>query len=285
MNMSLHWYTHGIIYRVLKFDVTYKNESPLRIGSGKATKLTSPIDLPVITIKVGEQEIPYIPGSTLKGIFRSSAEYIAKSEGFKNICERGEGCKEKYDKDLQSWLKAQMIQEVIKTLEKYCLICKTFGSGTYASHITFSDAYASFKATRGVKVGIAIDRRSGVAKRGALYTIEYVDPGTEFSGSITLTNIPNYVVGLLAKVIDMIDKGIVKIGGMKTRGFGKASIKTSKVSGYQLEDGTLKEINEKTIIKSLDEKDKDVELDPSDPRKYFIDCMEIWANYVKNYKS
>ncbi|MEM3688106.1 CRISPR-associated RAMP protein Csx7 [Saccharolobus sp.] len=282
--MSLPWYAHEMIYRVLKFDIIYKNETPLRIGSGKATKLTSPIDLPVIMIKMGEQELPYIPGSTLKGIFRSSAEYIAKSEGFKDVCERGEGCKEKYDSELQLKLRAQITNEVIKTLEKYCVICKTFGSGTYASHLVFNDAYSSIKATRGVKVGIAIDRRSGIAKKGALYTVEYVDPGAEFSGSITLTNTPNYMVGLLAKVIDMINKGIIKIGGMRTRGFGKVNIEISKASGYQLEDGVLKEISGKTLVKSLDEKDRDIELDPNKPMEYFINCIEVWNEYVKKYK-
>jgi len=289
INMSFPWYTHSIIYRILNFNIVYKAESPLRIGSGKATKLASPIDMPVITVKFGEYESPYIPGSSIKGVFRSASEYVAKSVGIKNVCERGDGCKEKYDKLLQDALRElrseEGISKIINILKNYCIICKSFGSGTFRSHIDFHDAYSDAEVSRSTKVGIAIDRRSGAAKRRALFTIEYVNPGSIFKGSITLINIPNYIVGLLANVIDMVNNGIIKFGSMKSKGFGKVAMEITKVSGYTIENSMLKEIIGRTMIKALDEYDINIELDPSNLKNYFNKCKEAWAEYVKKIGS
>ncbi|MCS7138274.1 MAG: CRISPR-associated RAMP protein, partial [Candidatus Caldarchaeum sp.] len=42
--------------------------------------------------------------------------------------------------------------------------------------------------------------------------------------SLTLRNLPNYALGLIASVLEMIRMGEVRIGGFKTRGFGKVGV-------------------------------------------------------------
>ncbi|MEM1966176.1 MAG: RAMP superfamily CRISPR-associated protein [Candidatus Caldarchaeum sp.] len=97
-------------------------------------------------------------------------------------------------------------------------ICKAFGSSSFSSHVEFQDAYSSGSVVVGVKSGIAINRRSGAVRRGALYEVEYVKSGHEFSGLITVRNLPNYLMGLISSALDYLNAGIVKLGGFKSRG-------------------------------------------------------------------
>jgi len=57
------------------------NTEPLRVGKGAGE--LGEVDLPVIKLPDGK---PYIPGSSLKGVLRSTAEIVARSEGLK-VCE------------------------------------------------------------------------------------------------------------------------------------------------------------------------------------------------------
>lgn len=278
------WYTHRFIYKVLNFEVEYITRSPLRVGAGITSKLVSPINSPVVRVKFNGGDKPYIPGSSIKGVFRSSTEYISRSSGLK-VCSVGEGCRDKFDKNLKDMLKDNNIEGVLNLLGEYCLVCKLFGSSTYRSHIDFTDAYPFEDVTTGLKVGIAIDRRSGAVKRRGLYTVEYINPGARFRGNIILHNIPNYGVGLIYLVIKGFKTGIFKIGGMRTRGFGKIDINILKLTAYVMEDGVFKQVEEKKVIKALDEYDKDIEFEPDEPEAYLNKCVEVWRNYVKMAKS
>jgi len=284
--MNEPWFVHHVIYRRLTFHLEYQNVSPLRIGAGKAVIPTSPVDLQVVTIKLREEDVPFIPGSSLKGVFRSASEFLANSVGL-NVCMNGEGCKSKYDNDLQRNLRMNNLRDVVNVLGKYCLICKLYGSGSYSSHTYFSDAYPLTGETplRGVKTGIAIDRRSGTVKRGALYTVEFVIPYSKFKGTVTFTNVPNYGLGLFAYILSQINEGLVKIGGFKSRGFGEMKIKPQSIDGLVLSDGIYKDITEVKTLASLDEKDEEVKIDIENPENFLKDCEKVWWNYVKKCKS
>ncbi|MEM2294103.1 MAG: CRISPR-associated RAMP protein Csx7 [Nitrososphaerota archaeon] len=272
------WYSHRVLYRALTIDVEYIVKTPLRIGSGRTSKLTSPIDLPVLTVKLDGIDKPYIPGSSIKGVFRSTAEFISRSVRL-SVCNAGEGCRASYDKTLQNSLKGK-VEEVFNTLDKYCVVCKIFGSGTYRSHINFGDAYPTTEVSTGIKTGIAIDRKSGAARRGALFTIEYVNPGAKFSGRFTLNNLPNYGVGLTSYIIDMINSGIVRFGGMKTRGFGQVGIDIKGIKVYVSENHRMEEVKGKKLLKALDGDDQDVEYDEQRYKEYLDRCKEVWNRYV-----
>lgn len=272
------WFRHDRYLRGLNLDISIRNISPLRIGSGRASKLVSPIDLPVIRISIDGVDKPFIPGSSIKGVFRSTAEYIARSEGI-DVCSMGEGCKNRYMNELQETLKNGDYDKAVEILKSYCLICKVFGSSSYGSHIHFTDFYPEGDVSTGIKTGIGINRSTGTVRRGALFTIEYVNPGAIFKGRISMVNPPNYVLGLIVNVIDMMNTGIVRLGGMKTRGFGYVNITVTGIDGYIFDNGYrgLREINR---LEKLDDEDVEISFDPRNIDDFLEECRRAWREYV-----
>lgn len=289
------WFTHLKLYRRINLRVTYKTLSPLRIGSSKGKSLFSPVDLQVIRIMLNGRETPYIPGSSLKGVFRSTVETLLKSYSGLGACdmgqcsnERGGGDGDTRDKKLQDAIKEynngnlDAKQKIIDILNEYCLACKIFGSNTYASHIIFTDAYPLGNVSIGVKTGIAINRRSGAAKGGALYQVEFVNPGSIFQGLITLINPPNYVTGLILNVIEnIINRSMVRIGGFKSRGFGNVNINIEGIDGMVIDDSKLKYIKVGDELKTLDEYDTNVRI--VEKHELIKEFIRVWDEYVSKH--
>jgi CRISPR-associated protein Csm3 len=277
--MNADWILHNKLYRNITLDVNYVNKSPLRIGASKGRSLTSLVDLAVLRINISGKELPYIPGSSLKGVFRSTAENIARSYNISNICYGGQ---EGLQEELNNATKNNDIERIKEILNKLCLCCKIFGSSSYASHIIFSDAYVNNNFTLGVKTGIAINRRSGSVKTRALYEVEYVNPGASFNGKIILNNLPNYAIGLIAKAIDYINSGIVKIGGFKSRGFGEIECKINSISGRVNIDGSIKDLSEIDKLTKLDNNDKDIVIDKNNILGILDQAKVIFDEYASS---
>jgi CRISPR/Cas system CSM-associated protein Csm3 (group 7 of RAMP superfamily) len=147
------------------------------------------------------------------------------------------------------------VDGAVKLFHQYaCLMCKIFGAPSYGAHIAFGDAYVIGDYTLNTRTGIAIDRRTGAVFQGALYTVEYVEPGTTFKLDMNTTNLPNYALGLLAKILKMIDRGEVKVGGFKTRGFGELRFKSLHIR--------IKDLRKpgNPILGAVDEKDIETDL-------------------------
>jgi CRISPR-associated RAMP protein (TIGR02581 family) len=268
---STLWTSSSIILREAIFRGYIENISPLRIGTGREPPLGSRVDLAVIRIKYGESDIPYIPGSSLKGLFRCYAGRIASSLGLdicsglskencieikKVICRR-EGYEGEYilknliDRLLRDKKSSEAMEELFKNA---CILCKIFGSMSYKSKVIFSDAYPiddngkilSFKF--GSRTGIAINRRTGAVAERALYEVEYVEPGCKFKFEIMCSNLPNYVLGLLGLIIHMINNGEIRVGGFTSRGYGLVKINDLRI---YVKDFALKE--KKGILPSLED--------------------------------
>ena len=60
--------------RTIVISVVLENKTDLLVGGGALEQMTSPIDIPVAKIPIGDKWVPYIPASTLKGMLRSLAE-------------------------------------------------------------------------------------------------------------------------------------------------------------------------------------------------------------------
>ncbi|MEM1520650.1 MAG: CRISPR-associated RAMP protein Csx7 [Thermoproteota archaeon] len=269
------WVSHSVLLRQARISCRLRTLEPLRVGMGRVDTPDATTDMPVIRIKMLREglDIPYIPGSSMKGIFRSAAESIAKSQGIKpdpcsglskNSCmdlKRFEG--RRLSELVEEHLKSNQLQEAIKIFaDSACLLCKVFGAPSYKSKVFFEDAYpvnANGRLTdvpTGIKMGIAIDRSTGAVAAGALYRIEYIEPGALFSFSLNATNLPNYAVGLLAEVFTLLDEGMIRVGGFKSRGFGRMKIEDlsmsikhhSPVSGSADRLDTLGDSNDKVIF-------------------------------------
>jgi len=266
------WTSSSIFLREALIQGYITNVEPLRIGAGREASLESLVDLAVLRINYKGRTIPVIPGSSLKGTFRSTATAILRSLQLKacsglskETCMDAEIPNYPYQRNLgeviESLLRMDKASEAMDLFYKHaCLLCKIFGAPSYSSKIMFSDAYPLSEDGEvlpfsfNTRTGIAIDRRSGAVLRGALYTVEFIEPGAKFKFLITSRNLPNYALGLVATIIRMINSGEVKIGGFKTRGFGAVRIDklSFKVKDYpRAEEATLKQ---------LDDRDRRVEL-------------------------
>jgi CRISPR-associated RAMP protein (TIGR02581 family) len=205
----------------------------------------SPVDLSVLRIPYEGKHLPYIPGSSLKGVFRSFASLLAKKKGLRKAC-------------------SGVSEDVCKPDEKggaesfynnACLICKIFGSPGYRSLASFGDAYPIDDEGRfypyktGVRRGIRIGRRTGAVSGSSMYDVEYVEPGAKFRFSIRCKNLPNYALGLLSKVLLLMQEGEAKLGGFKTRGFGGVSIDTNELEfrTEPVKHGRMEALDEKDM--------------------------------------
>ena len=240
MIRSPYWTTSSIVLRDTIFEGYLVNLEPLRVGSGREAPIGSPVHLAVVRVDYAGRSIPYIPGSSLKGVFRSWAETMAKLKGLE-VCSglSGETCMDQRrfkDRILGRYILDKLRQGESKNAmnafwKTACLVCKIFGSPSFCGKVFFEDAYpvgeggSLLPFRTGTRTGIAIDRRTGAVFQRARYTVEYVEPGAKFRFRIACQNLPNYCLGLISKVLKMIRDGHVKIGGFKTRGFGRVTIK------------------------------------------------------------
>lgn len=268
--MSWPWISHSVLLRECLLTGYIVAKSPLRVGVGKEAPLGSPVDLAVLRVRLNGRSVPYIPGSSLKGVFRSAAIQLARAKGLR-VCSglsRGTCMDAEYAagetllEHIESLLREGLTSEALRDFsERACLLCKIFGAPSFSGHVSFSDAYPVnesgevLEVLTGVRAGIAIDRRTGAAYPGALYHVEYVEPGSRFRFSILSTNLPNYAIGLLAKVLRMVHQGWVRLGGFKTRGFGEVSVEDLRFAAR----GVTVDVEGLKLLK-LDDFDEDVDL-------------------------
>ncbi|MEM2178317.1 MAG: CRISPR-associated RAMP protein Csx7 [Candidatus Methanomethylicaceae archaeon] len=218
---------------LIKIEGILINEAPLRIGIGKEPPLGSPIDIAIYRIN----NKPCIPGSSLKGLFRSFLESLLASEGY-NV-------HPPYDDE-----------RIKEELEKkdFCEICGIFGNTELASHVRIYDSYARTTHTF-QKTGTSIDREFGSVKAGALFTEELVVPNVEWDFRMDIINIKIYPepdhgdkrVKLLQSLINTLSTIGLNIGSRKSVGHGLIKLKKAKWFAYKVEDGLFKKIGEGDI--------------------------------------
>ena len=221
---------------------------PLLIKSGQAT--VGGVEMSFVrTYGFGEKAIPYIPGSSLKGVFRSYAEKICRSlrDDLVPVClpyedprqiEVGEedhqaSCGlifEKYKKDQN--------KNMVPTHDVYrlsCPACRLFGSHGFVGRFAASDAYPKpgDSPLLEIRDGVAIDRFTGGAAKGAKYDLEVLTKG-DFQSTLEIRNFERWQIGLIALVLRDMEDGLVRIGFGKSRGLGriKAEITRLQITYY-----------------------------------------------------
>ena len=203
-----------------------RNEGPLLINSGTTAKIMPRTDMSFVrTMRDGAETI-YIPGSSIKGVFRTRYEQIMRALG-QDVCDT-------FDyKDSRTCNKKIRIQEnkpeVRKHLngaERYalcCEACKLFGTLVLGGRITFADAYPVGEWKMGIRNGVGIDRITGAAFPGALYEIEALEAGT-FAVRCKMTNFKLYQLRTIIWVLEDINEGLVTFGMGGSRGNGQMRI-------------------------------------------------------------
>lgn len=272
---DFRWIGFYELLRIVKIEGVATNIEPLRIGAGRSAALTEPTDFIVLKVYDKRKDIyvPVIPGSTWKGLLRSHVIAILRTLGFINVCDGlpKMSCSVKSE-DLDARPNYdEKLKYIISGGSPICLGCLIFGAPGLSSHIEVRDSIALDGWKLGYRSMVAINRRTGAAHPGALFTVEYVEPGAEFPFTLIGYNLPNYAVGLLAEALYDIDRGYVKVGGLKTRGFGAIMFREVRVEVIEPgKRGAVKRYS------PLDPYDKEADLEGKDGWEALKVFINIW---------
>jgi CRISPR-associated protein Csm3 len=204
---------------------------PLLIKAGDATPFDPALpDMYAIrTYKNGDETV-FLPGSSLKGVFRSRYESIvngllADDRACCNVTDRYKACHD--EKNMENKQK-----KFVSADEKYhlsCPACKLFGSTMIAGRIRFADAYPMGQTVLGHRHGVGIDRITGGVSGNAKYDYEIIEEA-QFQVQIWLENYELYQMALLFQVLQDIDDGFVGFGLGTTRGNGHMQVADCQVT-------------------------------------------------------
>lgn len=217
---------------------------PLLVKSGIAST-QGPDMTPVLTFRNGRQQV-FIPGSSLKGVFRSHVEKVVGSLKPHVACYPFEGNSEDRSVDREQRQRdfrdscggmftryAKRSNEHRETLENItdrvyaasCPVCRLFGSTGFIGRIALGDAYLASEDIKDEikerRDGVGIDRLTGGASHGAKFELEVVSTGVEFETDIHLRNFEIWQLGVLFVVLQDLEDELIHIGSGRSRGLGK----------------------------------------------------------------
>ncbi len=211
-------------------------ETAFHIGSGKEGELAT--NMGVLIEPDGR---PILPGSTLKGNFRSMAERLASHLGL-SACLldaelSGHGCftgLPKEQRELRNNAFKNLKTEAsklnwLRNNNNVCDTCRLFGSPLQAGHIFFSDGILTrWGNVLQIRDGVCIDRDSETARHAAKYDFEVVPEGATFRTSIDLENPDDRELALVGAVLAEWEAGF-QLGGFTSRGLGRVLFKDKSV--------------------------------------------------------
>jgi len=204
-------------------------KSPLRIGGARIETPYQLADLSTARIKINDHHVPYIPGSSIKGVLRSISEKIQASNN-NQYCNPNRTCGRIHGKKIKNIRGRAELAEFIN--ENFCDVCKIYGSMGLKGFVFFTDAYPSSNETikLGSKSQISINRRMGDTVRGSLHQVEYMYPGSKFDFNMLIQNLNDYQLALLFASIKMINSEQAYLGSFSTKGFGRVAFLFENVS-------------------------------------------------------
>lgn len=220
------------LYNRVVFDLVLEPRGPILIRSGTSTTDPSRPDLECIrTHHPLIDETVFIPGSSMKGVIRSQAERILRTMGMWccDPLDLRSGCQKEVGKKDEN--------VGAKSYNQACPACRMFGSTRVAGRVMIPDMFPwpeNATATQIVeyakqanqterRTGVAIDRKTGGAKHGALYELEVVTRG-EFHTRLSMKNFQLWQLALLGFILRDLDEGQVHIGSGKSRGLGNVKL-------------------------------------------------------------
>lgn len=217
----------------VKIDGTLAFETAFHIGSGKEGELAT--NLGVLIELDGR---PILPGATLKGCFRATAERLAVYLGL-SACLldselSGSNCftgleKKERKKKFDGFIEKSETEKLQWLEDNTCDICRLFGSPLQSSRIFFSDGrLINWSNSLQIRNGVCIDRDSETARPGALYDYEVVPAGAIFEVSIELESPSDNELAIVAAVLSEWEDEF-RIGGFTSRGLGRVKFKNRSV--------------------------------------------------------
>jgi CRISPR-associated RAMP protein (TIGR02581 family) len=215
-------------------------DTAFHIGSGREGEMAT--DMGVL-LEQGSGR-PILPGSSLKGKFRATAERLAGYLGLSAClldtglsgvkCVTDEAYRQlkhddfrtmKNDQDKLNWLAGNV-----------CGVCALFGSPLHASRIYFSDGrLEDWSGAVEIRDGVSLDRDSETARDGLKFDFEVVPAGAAFALQIDLENPSQTELALVGAVLAEWNHG-VRLGGKTSRGLGLARLDSLDLSQVDYTD-------------------------------------------------
>ncbi len=206
--------------------------TPLLIRAGDTGLSPTASDLSCVRTRHGMHgKTVYVPGSSLKGVLRQTAEASLRSRD-KGACNPLEHkiCCSGIIRDKKQNPPPE------KIYASHCLACRTFGSMALKGRAAVRDLFPwddgseelltkteeNRRLANAVEVrhSVAIDRMTGSVKHGP-FDQEVVPAGVSFWGEIALENFQMWQLGLLIYALDEMNAGFACLGSSTTRGLGE----------------------------------------------------------------
>lgn len=218
-------------------------ETALHLGGGKLAPVST--DAPIVRTPEGD---PFIPGSSVKGAFRSAVERIAGVlPGVKTCsldpynehsCIGPQGKAQKafnQERQRNDWTQGEYL---IQLDQRLCDTCKLFGSQYMASRVSFDDLYLldQEEAYTQVRDGVGIDRDSERAVDQVKFDYEVVASGAEFKMKIVLDNPTKRDLALVSLGLMELVNGSIRLGGKKSSGLGSCRLENPDIHFLDLRD-------------------------------------------------
>ena len=240
-----------------RFNLIIHTEGPVLVRSGHGT-VSGPDMAPVRTYRNGKTEV-YLPGSSLKGVFRSHIEKVIRTLKDDIVCnpfvkteddkaeEKGSRlvypdyaevfCGDKFevrqrDESLRignnQWRheKEKLTNE--KVYRDSCPVCRLFGSTSFIGRVAISDAYLAGSQRIEQRDNVGIDRFTGGVASGP-FDLEAVSSGVAFEASIHIRNFEVWQLGMLMRIVQDLENSLIRIGSGRSRGLGNVKGEIAKI--------------------------------------------------------
>jgi CRISPR-associated RAMP protein (TIGR02581 family) len=229
----------------IKIKGTLTAVDPIHIGAASRESL-NPVDVDSAVLKdiMGN---PVIPGSSLKGVVRSSFEGILRAAGLR-VCDihndKDSNCNSKqFIKDTKKQ-KLPLLKQAQIFYDQSCEACKLFGGRQFAGKLHFKDCnYIGDKPCIFEKRdGVGIDRETGAAARSVKYDFEIIPKGTKFDFELIAENLDEKQQKYLELILDLLcgngitDGDYLAVGGKTTRGLGRIRLDITEKTTMTAED-------------------------------------------------
>lgn len=203
---------HKKRWNALRLTFALRPESPLLVKSGGASVNPSLPDMQFVRTWTPEGETIFIPGSSLKGVFRSFSEKVLRTMR-KDACDPlnfRENCAGKLNAESE---------DTARVYRESCYACKMYGHTRLRGRVAFSDAFPEGPWKTEVRYGVSISRLTGSVGFGP-FGVEVLVEGM-FRGSIVLENFELWQLGLIGLTVRLMNDGLVRVGFGKSRGLGE----------------------------------------------------------------
>lgn len=208
-------------------------DTSLHIGSGWGDARTH------ATVVKDLQNVPLVPGSSLKGALRSAVEQLVGPVPGIDSCQLTDASEVRCISTDPQWRQAYHERRrsgateasLLEFLDgKVCDTCHLFGSVAVASKLAVSDLPLVEKTEQTeVRHGVGIDRDTETAREGVKFDFETVPSQRVFSLEMILDNPSKTDLGLLAAGLREMALGMIPLGGKTSRGVGRCSLEIDRI--------------------------------------------------------